>query len=72
MVQTSFKQWIKVGVCCVESKVYNRISTGCGAGRLGGLIGAELWYPFWNKSQFNSAVNDVASKIGSSAKLDMT
>jgi hypothetical protein len=40
-------------------------------GWLGGMVGAELWYPLWNKNQLDSAVNDVAGKIGNNAKLEM-
>jgi hypothetical protein len=38
-------------------------------GWLGGMIGAELWYPLWNPDQLQSAVTGIASKIGNCAKI---
>jgi hypothetical protein len=40
-------------------------------GWLGGMVGAELWYPLWKKNQLDSAISDVAGKIGNNAKLEM-
>jgi hypothetical protein len=38
-------------------------------GWLAGMIGAELWYPLWNKNQLTSTVNAVASKLGNYSRL---
>jgi hypothetical protein len=39
-------------------------------GWLGGMIGAELWYPLWKKEQLHVAVSSVAAKLGNNAKLN--
>jgi hypothetical protein len=38
-------------------------------GWLAGMIGAELWYPLWNKNQLTSTVNAIASKLGNYGRL---
>jgi hypothetical protein len=38
-------------------------------GWLAGMIGAELWYPLWNKNQLSASVSSVSAKIGNNAKL---
>jgi hypothetical protein len=38
-------------------------------GWLAGMVGAELWYPLWNKTQLTSTVNAVASKLGNYCRL---
>jgi hypothetical protein len=38
-------------------------------GWLAGMIGAELWYPLWNKTQLTSTVNAIASKLGNYGRL---
>jgi hypothetical protein len=33
------------------------------------MVGTELWFPLWNKSQLDSAVKIIAEKIENYAKL---
>jgi hypothetical protein len=40
-------------------------------GWLAGMIGAELWYPLWDRNQVNSTSSDIAAKIGNNAKRVM-
>jgi hypothetical protein len=38
-------------------------------GWLAGMIGAEIWYPLWNKNQLESTVNAIGNKIGNCARV---